>query len=316
MLRDLALSFIPFFLCAATCLAGPAQSPPTTGTSGSASALERALDLAQKGDCRSALPVLTRSLSELSAKDLKFEVGMVTARCAMSLDELNAALEALAFLNREFPRNPQVLYVSTHYFSELANRSARNLAAMAPGSNEALELDAESYEAQGKWDEAAKEYEMVLKKDPAAPGIHYRLGRIILSKPQTPTSIPDAKEQFEVELKLHPHDAPSEFMLGDLARQEQQWGEAIDHFSKAAKIDESFSEAYLGLGMALNAARRSSEAIAPLEKYVKIEPSDPAGHYQLAIAYARSGRQQDAARQMALQQQMDKGKASQQAEPQ
>lgn len=234
----------------------------------------------------------------------------------MSLNELNAALEALAFLNREFPRNPQVLYVSTHYFSELANRSARDLAATAPGSNEALELDAESYEAQGKWDEAAKEYEMVLKKDPAAPGIHYRLGRIILSEPQTPTSIPDAKEQFEAELKLHPHDAPSEFMLGDLARQGQQWDEAINHFSKAAKIDESFSEAYLGLGMALNATKRSSEAIAPLEKYAKMEPSDPAGHYQLAIAYARSGRQQDAARQMALQQQTDKGKASQQPQPQ
>jgi tetratricopeptide (TPR) repeat protein len=278
--------------------------------------VEHALDLAQKGDCRSALPVLTRSLRLISAKDLKFEAGMVAARCAMSLNELNAALEALAFLNREFPRNPQILYVSTHYFSELANRSARDLAATAPGSNEALELDAESYEAQGKWDEAAKEYEMVLEKDPAAPGIHYRLGRIILSKPQTPTSIPDAKEQFEAELKLHPHDAPSEFMLGDLARQGQQWDEAIDHFSKAAKIDESFSEAYLGLGMALNAAKRSSKAIAPLEKYAKMEPSDPAGHYQLAIAYARSGRQQDAARQMALQQQTDKGKASQQPQPQ
>jgi tetratricopeptide (TPR) repeat protein len=293
-----------------------AQSRPAARPSRPVSGVEHALDLAEKGDCRSALPVLARSLKAVSTKELKFQVGIATARCAMSLNELNPALEALAFLNREFPRNPQVLYMSTHYFSELANRSARELATTSPHSTEALELDAEAYEAQGKWDEAAKEYEMILKSDPSTPGIHYRLGRIILSKPQSSTSISDAKAQFEAELKLHPHDAPSEFMLGDIARQSQQWDQAADHFSKAAKIDESFSEAYLGLGMALNAESKFSEAVMPLEKYVKMEPSDPAGHYQLAIAYARSGRQQDAARQMALQHEADQRKGSQPTEPQ
>lgn len=308
MRRNCLLFLAACLLCPTGSGLAQSRTGSTVAVSPAASAVEHALDLAQKGDCRSALPVLTRSLRQISGKELGFEAGMAAARCAMSLNELNPALEAIAFLNREFPRNPQVLYVSTHYFSELANRSARDLAASAPNSNEALELDAESYEAQGKWDEAEKEYGMILKKDPGAPGIHYRLGRIILSKPQTAASIPDAKEQFEAELKLHPHDAPSEFMLGDIARQGQQWDDAINHFSSAAKIDESFSEAYLGLGMAFNAESKWPEAIAPLEKYVKMEPSDPAGHYQLAIAYARSGRRQDAAQQMALQQRMQKNK--------
>ena len=55
------------------------------------------------------------------------------------------------------------------------------------------------------------------------------------------------------------------------------------------------------LGMSLNSAGKFSDAIAPLESYVKMQPGDPAGHYQLATAYARTGRKQEAEREMALQ---------------
>lgn len=53
--------------------------------------------------------------------------------------------------------------------------------------------------------------------------------------------------------------------------------------------------------MSLAASGKFSEATPPLESYVKMQPEDPAGHYQLAIAYARTGNQQGAAREMALQ---------------
>ena len=60
-------------------------------------------------------------------------------------------------------------------------------------------------------------------------------------------------------------------------------------------------EAYLALGMSLNSAEKFSEAVSPLEAYVKVQPGDPAGHYQLATAYARTGRKPEADRQIALQ---------------
>jgi tetratricopeptide (TPR) repeat protein len=266
----------------------------------------QALDLAAKGECREALPALKKALPRVTDKDIRFQVAMASARCGMSLGRADAAVEALVLLNREFPRDPRVLYVTTHYYSELANRAAQELAAVAPTSIEAQELDAEAYEAQGKWDEAAAEYNRIMAANPETPSIHYRLGRILLSKPETDSSVDDAKKEFEAELKLNRHDAPSEFMLGDIARQAQRWPEAIRHFSQAAKLDAGFSEAYLGLGIAFNASEKYSDAIAPLEIYVKMEPSDAAGHYQLAIAYGRAGRRDDAARQMALQQEAEK----------
>jgi Tfp pilus assembly protein PilF len=62
-----------------------------------------------------------------------------------------------------------------------------------------------------------------------------------------------------------------------------------------------FAEAYLALGMSLSSAGKHAEAIAPLERYVKIVPEDPAGHYQLAMAYSRTGNKQAAARELELQ---------------
>lgn len=277
--------------------------------------MNAALDLAEKGQCREALPALRKALTRVGDRELRFEAGMAAARCAMSMNEMSAAVEAVAFLNREFPRDPRVLYVTAHYFSELANRASQELVTTAPQSKEAMELDAEGFESQGKWDEAISEYKMILDKDAKTHGIHYRLGRIMLSKPQTATSIDDAKKEFEAEIALHPEDAPSEFMLGDIARQAQQWDDAVEHFSRATKIDAGFSEAYLGLGISLNASQKYPNAIAALEPYVKMEPSDPAGHYQLAIAYGRVGRQQEASRQVSLQQEAEKAqKGTQQSQ--
>lgn len=278
------------------------QKPPVTDPSSSA---RHGLELAKRGHCREALPILKRVTPRLADKDLKYEAAIASAQCAMSLNQVDAVLEALAQLNREFPHDPQVLYITTHYCSQLAGDASQELADKDPSSYQAQELDAEAYEAHGKWDEAAAEYKKILDQYPDLPSIHYRLGRIILSMPPGPTAAEDAKKEFEAELKIDPNNAAAEFMLGDLAREVQQWDEAIEHFSRASKLDVGFVEAYLGLGMALNSSGKYSEAVGPLEAYVKAQPEDAAGHYQLAIAYARIGRKDDAVREMTLQREMD-----------
>lgn len=243
--------------------------------------------------------MLKRSMPQTSDKQLEYETAMMTARCAMSLDQTETAVRALLLLNREFPHDPEVLFTTTHFYSELASRASQELAATAPNSAQAQQLEAEAFESQGNWEKATAQYQEILKQNPQAPGVHYRLGRIFLSKNQSEPE--NAKKEFEQELKVDPSNASAEFMLGETARQAGQWDDAIAHFSRASQLDEGFLEAYLGLGMSLNSAQKFSEAVAPLEKYVKLEPADPAGHYQLATAYARSGRKQDAEREMTLQ---------------
>jgi len=284
------------------------QAPPkASATSAPANAnVEHAIDLAAKGRCQEALPALKPTLARPPAKQaadkqLEYRAAMAAAKCAMSLNQEQTAVNALFLLKRDFPRDPEVLYITTHYFGELASRASQELAREAPGSYQAQELQAESFESQNRWAEAAAEYQKILDQNANVPGIHFRLGRIALSKGESEADTAEAKKEFEQELKLDPGNAAAEFSLGEIARRAGQWDVAITHFSTAAKIDSGFAEAYLALGMSLASAQKFADAVAPLERYVKIVPEDPAGHYQLAIAYDRTGRRESAAREMQLQ---------------
>jgi tetratricopeptide (TPR) repeat protein len=293
---------IPFGILVPAATAAAQVAPaPTVAT---ASTVEQAIDLAAKGRCKEALPVLKKSTSRVPDKELKYRAAMATARCAMSLEQAETAVTALLLLNREFPHNPEVLYITTHYYSELASRASQELAATAPSSYQARELEAEALESQEKWDDAAAEYKKILEQNPNVPGIHFRLGRVALSKPESPANTDEARKEFEEELKIDATNAAAEFSLGEIARRGGQWDEAILRFRNASKLDPGFAEAFVALGMSLNSAERFSEAVAPLERYVKMVPADPAGHYQLSIAYARTGRKEDAVREMAIQRQV------------
>ena len=282
------------------CVTASAQVKAKAPAEGSSSAAERGIGLASRGRCREALPILKKSSAETTNKDLKYDVLMSTARCAIGLEQTETAVRTLLELNRAFAKDPEVLYLTTHYYSELALKASHELAAMAPSSAQAQQLEAEAFESQGEWDKAITQYRKILEQNPQRHGIHYRMGRLFLTK--TPPDAESAGKEFEEELKIDPNSAASEFLLGEIARQAGQWEEAISHFGKATKLDEGFVEAYLALGISMNAAGKFADAVAPLENYVKMQPDDPAGHYQLATAYARIGRKQDAQREMALQQ--------------
>lgn len=300
--RSAALGTLLAVPTALTSAQAPAAGPSaSTGASG-----EHAIDLAAKGRCQEALPALKPAISRPAAKgtsdkQLEYRAAMAAAKCAMSLNQAQTAVNALFVLQRDFPHDPEVLYITTHYFSELAMRASQQLAREAPGSYQAHELEAEAFESQGRWEQAAVEYQRILDQNPNAPGIHFRLGRVALSKGESEANTEEAKKEFEQELKIDPSNAAAEFSLGEIARRAGQWDDAITHFSTASRLDTGFAEAYLALGMSLASAQKFAEAVTPLEKYVKIVPEDPAGHYQLAIAYDRTGCKESAAREMKLQ---------------
>jgi len=294
-----------------------AQSGAKTAAPDASSSTQKGLSLAEGGHCREALPILKKFAPLSSDKQLKLKAGLATVRCALSLNQTDTAVNALLWLNREFPTDPDVLYVTTHAYSDLSTRAALQLASSAPLSIQAHELNAEALESQAKWDEAAAEYNQILQQQPGLPGIHYRLGRIILSKPPTSTTVEDARNEFEAELKIDPNNAGAEYVLGELSRQAGQPENAIEHFSRASKLDANFANAFLALGLSLNAVGRYADAIAPLETEVKLQPANPTGHYQLTIAYRKAGRKEDAEREMALfQQTSERAQKEQRAEGQ
>ena len=298
-LQDL-ISFVIFVLIAIRPVV--AQVPPKAPTVDPLAAAKQSLVLAEHGKCKEALQLLRKSTPHLADKEIKLKAGVATMRCALSREQTDAAVEAIQMLNREFPHDPEVLYITTHAYSDLSTRASIELATTAPDSAQAHEMNAEALELQGKWDEAEKEYQLILDRDANLPGIHFRLGRLLLSRPNPPTDASDkAKEHFKKELEIDPHNAGAEYILGELARQESQWDEAIARFTKVTKLDAGFTDAFLSLGISFVAEGKPVEAIPPLETYVKLQPGNPAGHYQLAMAYSRAGRKEDAKREAAQQ---------------
>jgi tetratricopeptide (TPR) repeat protein len=255
--------------------------------------------LAESDRCREALSDLKEASRHVSDIHLRRSIGMDGVRCAMKLDQEGAALDFLANLRHEFPRDAEVLYLTVHVFSDLSTRASQKLLVTNPSSYQAEELNAEALEAQGKWDEAAAAYRKVLKMKPGLPGIHYRLGRLILSEPKTATTFDDAKKEFLAELDVDSHNAGAEFVLGEIALQTQEWTTAATYLSRAVKDDPNFVQAMVELGKTLISLRKPAEAIAPLESAVKLQPENPGAHYLLATAYRDSGHREAESKEIA-----------------
>jgi len=280
-----------------------ADAPKKAPAPDPSAAARHGAELAEAGHCDQALPLLTKTISRVSDKDLKKRAGFSGIRCALAVNQMDPALDFIRVLNRDFPNDPEVLYIAVHLFSDLSIRASQQLLFTSPGAYQVHQLNAESLETQGNWKDAAAEYREVLKKKPSRPGILYRLGRLLLSAPKTATTTQDAKQEFEEELKIDPNNAGAEYVLGELAREDEQWSAAIEHFGKAAKLDASFADAFIGLGRSLLGGGRANDAVQPLEVAIKLQPANPAAHFHLAAAYRRSGHKDEADREFAAYQQ-------------
>ncbi len=288
----------PSFVLVVAILIGYSRPAPSQEKS----AAERGVDLALKGHCGDAMPLLDQAMRDTADKnDVKRTVSFAGVRCSMLLNRQTDAMSFLAWLQQAYPNDPDVLFLAVHVFSELSQRNSQQLMDKAPESPLVIELNAENFERQGDFAKAIAEYRILLQRTPEKPGIHYRIGGLLMSLPPAATTSAEARKEFEAELKINPQSAGAEYYLGELARQENRLPDAIEHFSRATKLYPGFAEAYFGLGRALLDSDKAAAAIEPLETAVKLAPDNPTAHLALATSYQRVGRKDEAAREFALQ---------------
>lgn len=291
-----------------TALSGISSSAQNSKPASSATTIpaQQAIALAQQGHCRESISGLGHAMAAQSPAETRKLAGVLGIRCALAVDDRPATLNFIRLLNRDFGRDPDVLFVIVHAYSDLSTRTALDLARTAPQSTAAHKLNAEALEEQGKWKPAELEYEEILKKDPNARGIHFLLGRLSLSDPDGGPDAPArAKEEFLKELQIDPGNADAEYILGVLAQHAQDWDEAITRFSQAAKLNQNFAEAYLGWGAALLGDKKYEEAIAPLKHAELLTPGNPDIHNALATALVRTGNKAEAEKEFAILHNLD-----------
>src|SRR5215471_5517357 len=177
--------------------AGQAQEQRPAGADKAPAALTaaKAISLAEEGRCREAIGVLRKTVTTSASKEERKQAGVLGVRCAMTADDRLVAGELLGQLARQFPNDPEVLYIAAHAYSDLSGRVAGELAQKAPFSVQARRMNAEALELQGQWDEATKEYEAILAQNPTQPGIHFLLARILFSRPNAGTGWEERAKQ-------------------------------------------------------------------------------------------------------------------------
>ena len=269
---------------------------------------EKAIALAEQGRCHESLSPLKHAMTGQAPSDTRKQAGVLGVRCALAMDDRDSSVEFIRLLSKQFSTDPDVLFVIVHAYSDLSTRTAQDLGRNAPESLAAHKLNAEALEMQGKWEPAQLEYEDMIKKDPNTPGIHFLLGRLLLSRPDAPPDAPErARKEFLKEIEIDPSNAGAQYILGELARRDQNCDEALARFTQAAKLNPNFAEAYLGWGFCLVSLRKYEEAISPLRTAERLTPGNPEVHHTLATALERSGHKDEAAKEFAIHQSLSSG---------
>lgn len=247
-----------------------------------------ALTQAAKGDCKSALPILSKDADPLA--------GLGAAKCYSAIGDDESALALLSKLAGQYPNNPDVLYASARLHMKVFNDDTFAMFQRTPASYRVHELSAEIFEVESKYADAAAEYRKAIEINPAAPELHYRLGRDLLMQSHEPASLAQAAAEFQAELRLSPEDGACEYQLGQIAQVQGSVPEARTYFEKALSLSPEFVAAMIALGKLDSEEKKYGDAIPLLKHAVALQSENEAAHYALLTAYRNSG-------------QMDKAKA-------
>lgn len=238
-------------------------------------------------DCPAALPKLT-TVNERTT-DLYRLANLAAVKCYSSSNEAAKAFSVLNQLERKFPDDPDVLYLTAKLHMRAFHDATFAMFQRVPGSYRVHELSAEVFEVQNRYSEAAEEYRKAIAINPSAPDLHFRLGRALLMKNHENASLDQAAEQFHAELKLNPEDGACEFQLGQIAQVKGQSAEAKGHFAQAVTLSPSFVQALIALGKIYTQEKNWARAISLLSRATELQPVNETAHYSLLTAYRDSG---------------------------
>jgi tetratricopeptide (TPR) repeat protein len=273
---------------------------------------EKAVSLAEQGRCVESIPALKHAMAATVPAEVRKQAGVLGVRCSLAMDDRDSTGEFIRLLSKQFRNDPDVLFVIIHAYSDLSSRTAMDLGREAPQSIAAHKLNAEALEMQGKWEPAQHEYEAIIQKDPNARGIHFLLGRLLLSRPDAgPEAAERARQEFLKEIAIDPANAGAHYILGELSRRDEKCEDALPQFSDAIKFNPSFAEAYLGQGLCLVSQKKYEEAVPPLRTAERLTPGNPEVHHALATALQRSGHTEEAQKEFSIQSSLMSGQGSQ-----
>jgi tetratricopeptide (TPR) repeat protein len=142
----------------------------------------------------------------------------------------------------------------------------------------------------GKYEEAATEFQRALQLEPTNDDAALGLARAYTSL----NRLNEAEETYQSAIKLRPNHYKTYAWLGFFYIQQAQYEKAAQIYQKLTSLAPENPEGYYNLGAAYLFLGRDKDAIAALEKSIKLRPS-PLAYSNLGTAYFRARKFKEAA---------------------
>ncbi len=186
--------------------------------------------------------------------------------------------------------SPEALYWQVKSANQLATNAFDRLQKL-PSSVELHQFRAEVQRNQHRYWESVAEWKKALELSPGNPGLQRELAiSLYLNRDYA-----DAAKLVNQLLETQPDSAQLNFLAGDILLYEQKAGESVPFLEKAARLAPDMTSAHSSLGRAYMSIEEPEKAIPHLKAALG-EDEDGSLHYQLALAYQRTG-QRDLAKE-------------------
>ena len=157
--------------------------------------------------------------------------------------------------------------------------------AMAGESGSLHVLIGRAYRDAGMMKEAIAQFQRAIEVNTRTPHAHYFLGLALLSQNEWNWTA-EAQKQMEEEIRYHPNDFLANYMLGFMASSQRQYAVADKYLKKATKLNTTWPEPYLYLGLNAFAQGDNATAKTMLLEAVKLTGSDESrSNYEIRRAY-------------------------------
>jgi tetratricopeptide (TPR) repeat protein len=171
------------------------------------------------------------------------------------------------------------------------------------GSREAVPMAGRAAYLAATLDVAAaqKLLEELAARFPNEPNVHYALGSFLLSG-----DADRALGEFRRELEVSPGHLAARLQLAFEYLKRNQFADGLPYARQAAESHPDDFAARHAYGRLLLGAGEVEESVRQLETAVRLAPGSPQSRFALARAYSRAGRKQDADREHAEFQRLEK----------
>lgn len=143
--------------------------------------------------------------------------------------------------------------------SQAALESYRQVLELDPNYADARIRRADIYAAQGKYDEAIKDYALYLSLRPDDPAAHNAAGAAFLER-GSPEDLDEALRHLKEALKLKPDFDQAFYNLARLYTRQGQPEMALTNYKQAILLNPYFYQSYVGLGSLYNERGKASGA--------------------------------------------------------